>query len=154
MVHLQIKYAQNAELNRFLNLITQNFFHRGIEMIYTSPNGYKIRVIKTNWFTFGFPAYFNGFWISIREMDEALIKHELTHLDQMKKVGFFKFLRMLFDMDYLIKNEIEAYQADGRYNILTIATILSTKYSVNPLGRVFGWRTKPYSRFEVLSLFY
>jgi hypothetical protein len=122
-------------------------------MIRTSPNGYKIRVIETNWGTFGFKAHFNGFWISIRDIsNEALILHELTHLDQMKKVGFFKYLRMMFDMDYLVKNEIEAYVADDRYGYDMIATIISEQYTVNRLGGLFGWRTQPYSKYEVLNL--
>jgi len=121
-------------------------------MIKTSPKGNKIRVFETNWFTFGFLAHFNGFFISIKKMDEALLLHELTHFDQMKTYGFFSFLQMLFNMDYLVKMELEAYRADGRYEDLVIAGIISTKYGVSRLGCLFGWRIKPYSITEVLRL--
>jgi hypothetical protein len=121
-------------------------------MIFKTPKGRKMLVLKTRLFTFGFAGHFNIFFISIRpkSFNDDLIKHELVHADQ-----FFdspiKFFKMVFDMDYMMEKEIEAYLIDGRYNTTHMARILSDEYSVFKIGKLFGWRTERYTYFECIK---
>ena len=122
-------------------------------MIATTPNGHKIRVVESKFLCGSYAGYFFGFFIAVKDLkDEKIILHESIHYEQMKKVGFFSFIRILFDMDYLVKNEIEAYKSDGRFDTWTIARIISSRYSVNFLGKLFGYRTKRYAINEVLEV--
>ena len=122
-----------------------------MSMKFRTPAGNKVHICETKWFTFGHKGHYNWFWISVRTyLNTKILLHEMIHHDQRVRDGL-KFIKMLFDMDYLVDNEIEAYLGSGERNALFMADIISSRYKVFGIGSFFGFRTRPYNFYEVIE---